>query len=301
VGNARVGHFFEPFSLERLTLNRNNTFMERSLADTFAPSRNLGAMIFDSSDDLNGTWALGTFRTGSDDFGDDVGDNGEQSATGRITWLPYYDEPSGGRYFVHTGVAYTFRDADEGIVRFRQTPEVRLGALGEGSVPFFVDTGNIAASNSQAVGAELAWVHGPLSIQGEYMLAPVNQSASDTAYFHAAYVFVSCFLTGEHRPYNRTLGAFDRVVPFENFFRVMTDQGIENGRGAWEIAARWSMIDLDDAGVTGGVLNDATISLNWYLNPYTRVKAEYIHAFLDTAVSGESDCDIVGMRFDIDF
>ena len=40
LGNARVGHFFEPFSLERVTLNRYNTFMERSLADVFAPARN---------------------------------------------------------------------------------------------------------------------------------------------------------------------------------------------------------------------------------------------------------------------
>ncbi|MEI8229386.1 MAG: porin, partial [Planctomycetota bacterium] len=33
--NIRVGHYFEPFSLERVTQNRNNTFMERSLVDTF--------------------------------------------------------------------------------------------------------------------------------------------------------------------------------------------------------------------------------------------------------------------------
>ena len=37
--NVRVGHFFEPFSLERVTQNRNNTFMERSLVDTFAPAQ----------------------------------------------------------------------------------------------------------------------------------------------------------------------------------------------------------------------------------------------------------------------
>ena len=35
-GNVRVGHFFEPFSLARLTSNRYQTFMERPLLDAFA-------------------------------------------------------------------------------------------------------------------------------------------------------------------------------------------------------------------------------------------------------------------------
>ena len=43
--NVRAGHYFEPFSLERVTQNRNNTFMERSLVDTFAPARNMGIKI----------------------------------------------------------------------------------------------------------------------------------------------------------------------------------------------------------------------------------------------------------------
>ena len=42
IQNIRMGHYFEPFSLERVTQNRNNTFMERSLVDTFAPACNLG-------------------------------------------------------------------------------------------------------------------------------------------------------------------------------------------------------------------------------------------------------------------
>ncbi|MFM9195046.1 MAG: porin, partial [Planctomycetia bacterium] len=61
--NVRAGHYFEPFSLERVTQNRNNTFMERSLVDTFAPARNMGVMTYGNTENELATWAIGTFRT----------------------------------------------------------------------------------------------------------------------------------------------------------------------------------------------------------------------------------------------
>lgn len=74
--NIRVGHFFEPFSLERVTQNRNNTFMERSLVDTFAPARNMGVMTYGNTENELATWAIGTFRTNSDNIGNDSFDSG---------------------------------------------------------------------------------------------------------------------------------------------------------------------------------------------------------------------------------
>ena len=94
--NIRVGHFFEPFSLERVTQNRNNTFMERSLVDTFAPARNMGIMTYGNTENEMATWAIGTFRTNSDNTGNDSFDSG-QALTMRGTWLPFYDEASDGR------------------------------------------------------------------------------------------------------------------------------------------------------------------------------------------------------------
>ena len=94
--NIRVGHFFEPFSLERVTQNRNNTLMERSLVDTFAPARNMGIMTYGNTENEMATWAIGTFRTNSDNTGNDSFDSG-QALTMRGTWLPFYDEASDGR------------------------------------------------------------------------------------------------------------------------------------------------------------------------------------------------------------
>ena len=303
LGRARVGHFFEPFSLERVTQNQRNTFMERSLADTFAPARNTGIEAYDSlGDEDQMTYAVGWFASNSGNFGEQFTDTGGQAVTSRLTWLPYYDEPSGGRYFTHVGAAYSYRTPPAGTLAFAAFPEARSGVPAANNIPPFVNTGPINANHDQLIGLEFAWVAGPLYIQSEYIGVPVSQVGGPDLYFDAAYVNVSYFLTGENRTYNKLFGIIDRVFPFEDFFRVRgSDGSLCTGKGAWEIAARYSFIDLNDANIQGGTLHDFTIGLNWYLNPYTRVKWELIQANLNRAPVGESQAYIAGMRFDIDF
>src|SRR5262249_54591206 len=42
------------------------------------------------------------------------------------------------------------------------------------------------------------------------------------------------------------------------------------GIGAWQIGARYSWLDLNDQGINGGVIQDVTLGLNWFLNPYMK-------------------------------
>jgi phosphate-selective porin OprO/OprP len=317
--NVRVGHYFEPFSLERVTQNRNNTFMERSLVDTFAPARNMGIMTYGNTENELATWAIGTFRTNSDNTGNDSFDSG-QALTMRATWLPWWDDASDGRFYMHLGAAYSYRDAYNDQVRFRNTPEIRkqqpANVLGPVKVPpsnyqngvpspfapIFVDTGNISANNFQLFDPEFALIMGPLSLQSEYAFAMVDQIGGPSLFFNGYMAQVSYFLTGEHRPYDRKLGIHKRMEPFEDFFRVRTaSRGIQTGLGAWEIAARFSNIVLNDANIKGNNLTDFTIGLNWYINPYTRWKFNYVHAFLQDDRVGNSLTDAYGMRFDFDF
>jgi phosphate-selective porin OprO and OprP len=301
VGHARVGHFFEPFSLERNTQNHRNTFMERSLADAFAPARNVGIEIYDSlGEEERASYRLGWYAANSDNFGDQFTDTGGQALTGRLTWLPVWNDD--GRTFMHVGAAYSYRTPPNHLLAFATTPEARPGSPGPTNVPNFVNTGAIAADHNQLVGLEYALVYGPLYIQTEYIAAPVDQLGAPDLYFDGAYINVSYFLTGENRTYNKLFGILDRVFPDENFFRVRDESGfVVNGKGAWEIAARYSTIDLTDENIQGGRMHNYTIGLNWYLNAYTRVKWELIQANLDQAPVGESQAYIAGMRFDIDF
>ena len=49
------------------------------------------------------------------------------------------------------------------------------------------------------------------------------------------------------------MGVFDRVRPYEDFFRVRTCDGRRaTGRGAWEVAYRFSYIDMLDGLTTEG-------------------------------------------------
>jgi phosphate-selective porin OprO and OprP len=58
---------------------------------------------------------------------------------------------------------------------------------------------------------------------------------------------------------------------------------------------------LNDKDIKGNNLTDFTVGLNWYLNPYTRWKFNYIRAFLEDERAGNSITDAYGMRFDYDF
>lgn len=301
IGRLRVGHYFEPFCLDRQTSNRYVTFMERAVIDqAFAPARNTGVAANNTYLDERGTWALGLFRSDSDNFGDDVGDKFESAVTGRVTFLPYFDEASEGSRYVHIGAAYSYRAPNNDLARFRAQPESRVGATLP-NVPFFVDTGNIPADSYQLIGLEAAWVCGPFSVVSEYIGAPVNSKNDGALYFDGWYSQASYFLTGEHRPYRREFGTFDRVMPNREFIRYSHDKEIECGPGAWEIAVRVSHLDLNDGAILGGELTDVTIGLNWYLTPYLRFTSNYVRAMPDHPVDGRSNADIFGSRVGFEF
>ena len=281
VGRVRVGQFKEPFSLEELTSSNYITFMERSLVNTFAPSRNVGVMAMNTMLDKRMTWAVGVFRQ-TDDFGNGSGGR-DYNVTGRLTGLPWYEED--GRKLLHVGLAYTHQNYDDDEFRIRSRPESHLA-------PNLVDTGTFPAEYGDLIGTEAALVYGPFSLQAEYVHSFIEgrtHFVGDST-FCAASVQASYFLTGEHRPYSTSSAAFDRVRPKENF----TPDG---GSGAWELAARYSYLDLNDGPVRGGRLDDFTLGVNWYLNPNARVMWNYV--FANPSEGG--DANMFQWRFQLAF
>ena len=73
--------------------------------------------------------------------------------------------------------------------------------------------------------------------------------------------------------------------------------------GAFEVAARYATIDIDDevfakgfatkAGPTAsaGGANVSTFGVNWYLNRFVRLAVNYEHAQFDDALSGQYDTE----------
>lgn len=295
IQNLRIGHFFEPFGMEQLTPNKYLTFMERSSAFTFG--RNTGVMAHSDDADANWTYGVGAFvAENEDDPIDFQDDNSAVAVTGRLTWLPWYDEATDGRGIFHLGCDFSNRNVSDETIRFRNRPE-------SAAAPYVVDTGNIAASSYNVAGLEAAYAYGSFCVQSEYHRAFVNEIGNGNPEFEGFYVQTSYFLTGENRYYNRRSGSFsNRVVPIENFFRVRTgDCSTCCGLGAWEVAYRYSMTDLDSGAIAGGVENLHALGVNWYLSPYTRAMFDYVHSETDRAGVDDGLLDIFQMRMQYDF
>ncbi len=237
IGNVRVGHFKECFGLEQLTSDNYTTFMERSVDDegAFVPGRNDGIMAFNWTENQRATWAIGAFtnQTGYDQPPTFVYDHWGLDCTMRGTYLPWYDEASGGRGLLHLGVDYAYRSAPDNTMTLAARPESAFA-------PSVVNMTLTDVTNMQVVDAEAALVYGPLSVQSELFASNLNHLTAASNDFYGGYAFVSYFLTGENRPYNRKMGVFDRVRPYEDFFRVRTCDGSTCHRpapGNWPIAS----------------------------------------------------------------
>lgn len=258
----RVGHFKEPWSLEGMMSSNNLTFMERSLAEAFRPGRNIG--IGAAGNGPGWTASVGLFGHGvgqvdtaspsvSEGFG----------VSGRATYTPV---SAAGR-ILHFGASLSYRHADQNHqVRFSDRPESHITDVR------LVDTGYIEADSFMLYDAEAAWVLGPFSLQGEYAGTRVYRQlpGKPDLSFDGYYLEGSWMLTGESRAdaYDAKNGIFKGIKPNS----ILGEGGI----GAWQVAARFSSVNLNDADIHGGREHNVTLGLNWYPTPNIRFMADYV-------------------------
>jgi phosphate-selective porin OprO/OprP len=215
-------------------------------------------------------------------------------------------------FFIGMAYSHQFRNDFNFQQRYRARPEAHITDVRT------VNTGNFFCQDVNLLNPQMALVFGPFSLQAEYIAALTNAPQSSTQNlntlglafegspsFSGAYAYISYFLTGEHRPFKLDSAAFDRVKPNNNF-------NIANGTwGAVEVAARWSYLALNSAGLGGGIQNDATFGVNWYLTPNFRWMFNYVYVAADKRRDTRfnrtiyarfgGDAHIVQTRFAIDF
>lgn len=308
LGNIRLGRWRQPFGMSELTSVRSIPFMERPLMQPLAPFRQTGLGFYDVNAAENLTWAASVIRYPSDNFGDNVGDDGGYGVVARTTMLPFFDPCS--ERLIHLGGGYYYADPSRDVTRFASPPEIQvvdsLGGLLPSpaiAVPPFVDTGFVPTDSVQGFNAELAGAWGAMLIQSEVRLLQLNQAAGESETIEAAYVHWRYVLTGERIPYERKSGVFGRLVPYR-------DVNIYEGSwGAWELAARWSYANFNgnwlavppDAAGPGRRLHDLTLGTNWYLNQHAKMQFNYIHAMLNSPDFGDSTAGIFAVRCQVDF
>ena len=283
----RIGQTREPIGLDALSSSKFVTFMERAMAvQAIAPLRNVGIRAMASTQDERATFWIGAFDLNASDLADaDWKDGSALSA--RVTWLPWSPKGCDCR-LLHLGLSGSWR-YDIGTARYQALPGVHLGG-------HVVDTGSVDANDAQIAAAEVAFVYDRFSAQGEVLGTRVASEDGQEAYLHGGYAQVSWFLTPPCREFVRRTAVFGRVTPGRDVFR-------EGGRGAWEVAARISHLDLDDAWIAGGTATGFTFALNWYPSAYTRVMLNYVVTRVADAFGapdGDGTLHALGLRFQID-
>ena len=261
LGNLQVGQFQPPMGLDLLTSSRDIGFMEPAAPITaIAPSTEAGIQVGQPVFHQRATWALGLFApgAGSQEYGNASLNYG--SVIARMTGLPIYHPDktnSAANQLLHLGLSANILYSASSTVRYQSRPESHIA-------PYVIDTGDIASRGAATFGGEAAWVNGPLIAQGEFIYSVVQQESGANLNFGGFYAFAGWYLTGESRPYNPATGAFQRLIPRNNF------NFSGGGWGAWEVACRFSHTDLSDENVQGGTLNLLMAGLNWY--PHSHVK-----------------------------
>jgi phosphate-selective porin OprO/OprP len=309
-----LGNQKRPLGLDHLNSSRYNVFMERPLVvEAFnEDARRVGLAAYGYTDDEKYHWRYGIYsleNTSTD--GRFIGDSLQMSGNFRLSSSPWYDDSSGGRGYFHWAVSGMYARPD-GLVnagdtnsndgRFRTRPEARSDLR-------WLNTGRIAGiTDYEIVGFESIINVGAFQVVGEFQSNWSHRSAAADLNFYGGYVYASYFLTGEHQPYKRTTGCLDRVKPFENFFLVdRCCGGRGRGWGAWQLAARYSYLDLSDENVLGGIGENFTFGLNWFWTPYSKLQLNYIygditqHAPVGPPGSTAGNYHIIGTRFMVDF
>lgn len=281
IGNFQVGHFKEPFRLSVLTSGKYVTLMERGANSYFAQSRNNGAMALNDFLDDRLSAQMGAFRNANNSSDDALANDG-YVLTGRVTGIPIRNNAS--RQLLHIGAAYSFRKPDSREYKISVAPSSNLAEkyLTTGTIEFVDDIG--------MANFETAYIHGPFSIQAEYLTATVN--AVDYQYnFSNYYAELSYFITGESRNYQGSYEGFGRIKPKSNF------GGAQKGPGALELALRYSRTDLTDQIIIAEIQSEFALGINWYLNPVTRLMVNYAR----TNIENKGNLDVIQGRFQIDF
>ena len=254
-----------PVGLEQLETSKWITFIERALPEQLIFDRRLGAVVR--------RWGQ-SWQAAAGVFGEEPGDGaeaGEEEGFGAAA--RFSTNIALGDGFMHLGVSGSKFTTDGGDdrVRFRQRPEVHLAER-------LLNTGRVRnVKTTGLIGAESAIQFGSFSLQAEYFRSRVErrQGLSDVD-FAGWYAYGSWMFGGARRTYFRDSGEFG--YPHH-----------PGGEGVFELAMRYSTLDLNDADVQGGEGKNLTLGINWYPNRHVKISGNLISVSNDEFADDNGD------------
>lgn len=283
--HVKLGAYPPPENFEDSTSASDLLFLERSqptdLARSVAGSDGRdAASVLSYGDDY---FAALSYTGGL--VGDAAVFDEQQALVGRVAYRLFHSADA--NFALGADSTYVFKLADLSAgansahaLRLRERPELNVDSEGIR----LIDTGTIDASKYWEWGAEATGNWQSLYAQGGYFKYDVTRRDSilPDPSFDGWYAQASWVLTGEAKPYRSERGAYGLPTPAQPF-------SLDHpGLGAWELAARYSVLDLDYRagaagtatpadGIRGGRQKIWTAGLNWYPNNAIRVLLDYQH------------------------
>ncbi len=296
--SLRAGNFKDPFGMENLNSSRLLTFLERTaITNALRIGRRIGVSARYWNDYGQVTAAVMGHEGGTrkDKGQDDEG----WASTLRISVAPINNHGEN----LHVGLAGSYKIPD--VVSDLPKNTIEISARTETYVfdPKFLHSNNIDDVNYyNRYGAELMYVNGPFYFQSEFMGALIKRwdinkkysllNRNPNIHLKGGYVMATYMLTGETRYYYVDEG---EVGPIES---------PKNSWGAVELAARYSVTDLNDpkAGIIGGQSNQLMLGVNYYPNTNIKLQFNYSMVNLDKNANrkgnliGDDDHSFIQMR-----
>ncbi|GAA0536928.1 phosphate-selective porin OprO/OprP [Rhizomicrobium palustre] len=284
----RIGAFTPSNGIEDATSSGDTIFLERNAVAEMA--RNIAGG--DGRNTISATYSADKLFAQITYTGNKIQDSGafdeQQAVTGRLAGLPFSNDST--KLLLSAAGSYVFKVADaaagQGAARtitLNAPPEITVDNTGTK----FVTSGSLNAERVWQYGLEAAAEWQSLYTQAGYFRYGVDLRANAGAYgFGGWYGQASYLLTGESRPYSAATASFGNPKPRIPFSLS------GGGWGAWEVAARYSDLDLNDhagmkgaalptGGLRGGEQKAWTLGVNWYPNQALKFEAQYQNVGID--------------------
>lgn len=248
-----IGSQIEAFAMEPQTSSNDVTFIERStVIEAFGLNRAIGVAARQWGDN----WSL-NYGVYGQDVNHDKGGDEQLNFNARFNYAPIISDDK----LVSFGGSIAAIKLPEGeTVRFRSRAESHQADTR------IVNTNSLIADDYNMYALESAMKFNSVTLLAEYISTDVNLSQGGNANFDGFYLSASYLFNGQFRPYSTKQGKFKRVKPGND--------------GLWELAARFSSLDLNDksAGIYGGQVDSITLGANYYINNHMRVMFNIVSA-----------------------
>ncbi|MEN8250470.1 MAG: porin [Bacteroidota bacterium] len=291
-GQIKIGQFRMPQGMQQTTTSRYLKLIERAGVYKFNPNRRLGIGWASWNQHYSFGLAVHTEEARPDlDFeADPTLDyysgpkdgagvmQGAKPMLGVSTRGVYYPINETGK-LVSVGAGFSHRTvglykyASGGRIKYDVKDETRVSEM-EWTVAK-VD-GATAATN---LNIDAALSYGPWRMTGEYYYNMVSvKDIATTTNFNGFYVQTAYLLTGENHAWNFREGEFTQVRA-------------ESKKGALEVAARYSYLNLNDfdAGLLGGQKGQYTVGINYYASRNVKFMLNYSYVNHDQYANGSGD------------